>query len=325
MESPASPAILVYKPELWGVIISSMFYGMTLLQAFYYYSHTNDGWIMKSLIAILLMLESADILALVLGLQRLLITNWGNPEIFTISLNEFTASILTTTLIVMIVQLSFAVQIQRFSRRVWPLTYFMMLCTITAAAIAISFCIHTFIGETDSRVQPVWKNFGFIPSIIEAAVDLASSTLLIILLNGTRGSYSIRSTQNIVKRIVLFTMTRGVLLTVVQIIYTVIYIAAPATGVWNAFLVIVARLYTNNLLAMLNFRESMKTRDNIVTTSGTTNAHWSARAMHQSGGDSSASRTKTSIADSFAVGAPGRNPRTQGNKHEEFISLEAFE
>jgi len=106
---------------------------MTLLQAFYYYAHANDGWNMKTLIAFILVLESTDTIISLHGMQRLLVTNWGDPSILRTRLYESNTSILITSLLIMTVQLFFANQIQRFNKRVWPLTCFMMLCSITAA------------------------------------------------------------------------------------------------------------------------------------------------------------------------------------------------
>jgi len=204
----------------------------------------------------------------------------------------------------------------------------MMLCSITAAALATSFCFYSFIVGSGNRVLLPWKYFATVPSIIDAAVDLASSVSLIVLLSGAQSGYKIRHTQHIVKRIVLFTMTRGVLLTMVQIAYTVSYYVLPGGGIWNAFLVIIARLYTNNLLAMLNYRESMKSGVGIVavslSTSGTSNAHGSNGVGHQSGLVFTPVGVESSIEESVSVQFSNPDHRDHYKRYEEPVALEQF-
>jgi len=300
------------------------------------------------LIAFIVLLESIDVIISLHAFQRLLITNWGNPSILRARLNESNISVLITILLIMTVQLFFANQIQRFNERVWPLTYFMVLCSVTAAALSSSVYVKTIIVGNDSSDERLpWKLFATLPNIMQAAVDLASSISLTFLLNGTQGGYKIRRIQHVVKWIVLFTMTRGIILMTVQLAYTVTLFAARSSYIWNFFLSVQAKFYTNNLLAMpvytsspylltdtqmnyrLNYRENMKTRDGIMAASlsvsgEVSNAHRGSMGEHHFVGVYTIPGAESSVVESSSVQNSEHDQRTHDSRHEEPRALEQF-
>jgi len=115
-----------------------------------------------------------------------------------------------------------------------------------------------------------------------------------------------------------------------QIAYTVSFFVNPGSGIWNFFLAILAKFYSNNLLAMLNYRESMKTRDGVVAVSlsvsgGTINARSrSNRSEHQSGGVNTSPEANTGVAESFSLRVFHRGHRTYNSSHEEPVALGRF-
>jgi len=282
---------------------------------------------MKALIVTLLLLDTGDTIAPVLGLQRLLISNWGNLSVLPKFPNEFAAEVTLTTYMIMAVQIFFAVQIQRFNRKVWPITYFMIFCAIAIAAISTVFCIHIFIVQLNSvEGQKPWKYLAIIPSAASVAVDVATSVLLIMLLNDSKSGFLIRQTRHIVNRIVLFMMTRGILLTVVQTVYTVTYLAATNGKIWTLFRVIIAKVYVNTLLAMLNSRESMRNQKGnnalALSTSGISAVRGSTRDTHRATIDFAHSGLGSNVTDSFTTGqASGGEFSSHDHKREEAAAL----
>ncbi|KAH9923969.1 uncharacterized protein BXZ73DRAFT_103701 [Epithele typhae] len=85
--------------------------------------------------------------------------------------------------------------------------------------------------------------------------DTLMTTVLVVTLKRNRSG--IKQTNNILNKLILYTMTTGLLTTIFNLFALIMALAVPDTFIWIGVEIVTIRLYTNSVLAVLNTRQSL--------------------------------------------------------------------
>ncbi|KAJ3809940.1 hypothetical protein F5876DRAFT_66060 [Lentinula aff. lateritia] len=264
----------IFDAFFYGVIISTGLFGISIVQLWTYINLSRDRWMFRVVVITVFLMDMAttylDIGLLHnylvipsvfiskqnLDFAQLQISHFGDLSIFSSYSNLLDMEILFTALIVFVVDLYFA-----------------------------------------SRVYlPVFTRLGFSSKDNEIIVALENAmTTMCEVVATTALAWSLHSsrtgvprTDNILHKLHNYTITRGVLLTIVQILSLVFYVAQPTKLTWIAFHMCLSKLYFITMAAMywglleilLNTRSSLRRRlDRTITDSEV------GRIIQQSGHD----------------------------------------
>ena len=86
----------------------------------------------------------------------------------------------------------------------------------------------------------------------------SSSTQTLVDYSTHQSRSAIKSSDNIIKKLIIFTVNTGAITGSASIAHLVLYLASPNTGVHFAFHFALAKLYTNSLYASLNTRAAFR-------------------------------------------------------------------
>ncbi|KAJ7282057.1 hypothetical protein C8J57DRAFT_1299328 [Mycena rebaudengoi] len=156
--------------------------------------------------------------------------------------------------------------------RIWRLSNSNRWLTFTSLFLVLAefasilwyvFTSSSWVRSTEWRL-PTNRDLILAASTLGAIVDLFIATALCVLLLRSRTSFSRSDTM--IKRLVIFFMNTG-LLTSFSALATIISVAVAPTKFWFIFFyLLMGRLYSNSMLAILNSRESIRNpSDGILT------------------------------------------------------------
>ncbi|KAF8829499.1 hypothetical protein HHX47_DHR3000974 [Lentinula edodes] len=256
----------IFDAFFYGVIISTGLFGISIVQLWTYINLSRDRWMFRVVVITVFFMDMAttylDIGLLhnylvtpsmfiskqILDLAQPQISHFGDLSIFSSYSNLLDMEILFTALIVFVVDLYFA------SRVYLP--------------------VFTRLGFTskDNEIIVALEN------AMTTMCEVVATTALAWSLHSSRTG--VPRTDNILHKLHNYTITRGVLLTVVQILSLVFYVAQPTKLTWIAFHMCLSKLYFITMAAMLNTRSSLRrTLDRTITDSEV------GRIIQQSGHD----------------------------------------
>lgn len=150
-----------------------------------------------------------------------------------------------------------------FARRVWLLSQNVYL----VSAIVLLSCVHFGLGivftvssfqltSVLGFTQLVWVTSAGIGSAAAADVLIAASLCYYL----SRSRTGFKRTDSVISTLIIYTLTTGLMTSVIDIIIVIAFTTMPTNYVWLAFFWIVGRCYVNSLLAALNSRETLRER-----------------------------------------------------------------
>ncbi|KAF9267527.1 hypothetical protein L218DRAFT_955399 [Marasmius fiardii PR-910] len=104
--------------------------------------------------------------------------------------------------------------------------------------------------------QLVWVTGAGIGSA--AAADILIAASLCYYLSKSRTGF--KRTDSLISTLIIYTLTTGLMTSIIDIIIIIAFTTMPTNYVWLAFFWIVGRCYVNSLLAALNSRDSLRGR-----------------------------------------------------------------
>ncbi|KAF8579507.1 hypothetical protein K439DRAFT_1637880 [Ramaria rubella] len=255
MSSPSggNPAV-TYTPMLYGVMTSAILTGINICQGYAYMTSHVDRWVFKGLLLFLLLVDLVGTIVSTALLDHNLIGGFGDPTgavLFSIPNFLFFDS-LSPVIITTAVQAYIARQIYRVDRRWWPLSMVILVCVLAefglgiyvVEQVAIFRAIQT-LGD-DKRfhiISGLWN-------VLAAFVDVIATFGLCALLHTVRTPF--KKTNNIINRIMMNFINRGLLVTIFQVVFVALWFGQPTTLNWSAVYFSNSKLYMTTMLAILN-------------------------------------------------------------------------
>ncbi|KAJ7277946.1 hypothetical protein C8J57DRAFT_1579673 [Mycena rebaudengoi] len=243
-----------------------------------------------------------DTLQLVLlghGLYYWLIKNYSHPAALINSVWSLNVAVLVTNTIVLLVQLFLTRRLFVLSNGNWFLSAILIMLSFTYYALGIAAEVKAFQVEKVSLFY-TFRDITIAGLASSATVDLVLAMSLCFYLIRSRTGVS--TTDTIVKNLVLYAMTTGLLTSIIVLIdmASIQFLTMPGNLVHLAFNIVAGKLYSNSLLASLNFREALRNTKGMNTfnlstvnagqsvtglrfqTSGTNNTSTAAEATQNS-------------------------------------------
>ncbi|CAK5271954.1 unnamed protein product [Mycena citricolor] len=255
-------ALCVAYMLAWGL------YGVMSIQSYrYYHIFVKDPLWIKTLVGGLWVLETLQLALIGSFLYFWVITNYANPAILADTTWTYNIGILITNTIVIIVQLFLA-------RRVWILSKKNYL--LTGVIIALSLCYYGLELEVKVRTFQLVKVELFYKFQTTASVGLGCAAVADLIIAVSLSWYLLRSrtgmevTDSVVNKLILYAMNTGTLTAIVVLVDMVCFLTMPKNLIHIAFNVVSGKLYTNSLLATLNYRDTVRSQIPHATNRNTT-------------------------------------------------------
>ncbi|KAJ8092667.1 hypothetical protein PM082_006995 [Marasmius tenuissimus] len=268
-------------PVLIGYLLNWGLFGVLVVQVFLYYlAFPRDKWTMKALVYGLFLMDAA---------QSVLVTHeafvkyglgFGNVR----ALAEVGTGWLSFPIIGAInaiaVQLFFAHRIMRLSES-----------KLLAALIAILAIIGGAGGLTTGVQAKIVNNLPQLSAKAKVAItiwltttaacDLVIAAAMTLILSKKRTGFNAK-TDDVITNIIRLTVETGTLTAVLAILIVILYFVFPKASYWNAPTDFLGKLYSNNLLVILNSR--MKISDGTNTSGPQTSfSHYKTQSGARNG------------------------------------------
>lgn len=252
----------IFAPVYWGFVISLLFGGMTIVQAYNYFpKYPNDRPRVRFAAATMLVLDLLSSALVAYSVYYYLVPQFGNLVPLGTATVEMSVECLISTGITLTSQLYFAHQllsVKRSGRGNWVIIGIIVVCAILGFAGGIGCTVSMIVFRRGVLVDRnrtfeiffgVAKGFGAITDI------LATGALCAFLTSAKTG---MRQTNRLIDSLLKFIVHRGALVTSVQTLLLISFYAFPTRLHWLAFHFNVTKLYVNTFFAMLNAREGLK-------------------------------------------------------------------
>jgi len=248
------------------MVVAAVLYGVTCVQALYYYTHQNDGWYLQLSVTAVVIFDTIHQALITHTVYTYTITDWGNPDQLQLIVWSLLVEVIFTGLTALIVQGFLTMRIWRLSNRNIYITGTSVILIIGGFVTLIVYVARALQFVTLSSLERV-KGESISVNVLGAAADLFIAGMLCSLLNVSRTGF--RRSDAIINRLILFTVNTGLLTSLCALASLISILAAPNTYIYIAFFFCLGRLYTNSLLASLNARKVLA-RVNNRSSEGTT-------------------------------------------------------
>uniref|UniRef100_A0A0W0FTU9 DUF6534 domain-containing protein n=1 Tax=Moniliophthora roreri TaxID=221103 RepID=A0A0W0FTU9_MONRR len=221
-----------YDPLYYGFIITSILFGITIVQAWIYVLSNKDPWHLRLLVAILFLGDLCTTVLINNLIHDFFIVHFGNLLQFTVVPSVVVAELIVTGLIMSTVELFFASRIYMLGRvhRIVPIS--IVACSILAL-------VPTFVGAVEQFKNQSFGHFASRTIMIEYGIASSLSTLADILASGAL-SWSLKDsrtgfkqTDTLLQRLFQYFVARGLLVAVIHLCFTITFLIDPLNLNWQ--------------------------------------------------------------------------------------------
>ncbi|CAK5278943.1 unnamed protein product [Mycena citricolor] len=313
MATPAHPLPLPPLDSSLGAIevgaTAGMFlFGIGTLQTFYFFrKFPNDKVHLKATVALLWMLELGHTLSTSHALYSLTVTFYGQPQHIESPPHSLQMTILFSAPIYFIVQIFFANRIRALTGR-WPITVICWFLTLLRAVCTLAILAVTLRpGATITQLEGQFQWLLTVALSLGVAVDVIIAAALCHCLYGLRGK-SGAVTKKMVDTMIVWTLGEQLIfhllrerktnpspeagtLTGGTSVATIVIFAIRHDLAWFSFYLVLAKLFSNSMLASLNGRQHFRAAIKPTIVLQTTHTH-----THSSSAQSPRTPTRHSIS-----------------------------
>ncbi|KAF9005014.1 hypothetical protein BDQ17DRAFT_1408399 [Cyathus striatus] len=244
----------IFNSSIWTLNMSFRLYGCGILQAWlYFHWYPKDHWGVKTMVAVLVILETIQEATFFESTYRAFVLHPGDINaLFTIAWEDSTQllSEFLTAFVVQIYYLGFSIYTSdKKEKNAAP-------STLTLALIQIGASIaQTTVTQLLGSLVKLKKTRGIITAQASAAAlcDIVITILLLRTLD--RKKSAIKSTNSMLNMSIVNVVNRGILFALCAFMYITLFWSSPRTFYFFLALVPHSKLYMNSALAMLNTRQ----------------------------------------------------------------------
>ncbi|KAG2069955.1 hypothetical protein BDR04DRAFT_1100861 [Suillus decipiens] len=237
-----------------GVIIAAVLFGLSNVQTLIYFqTHKGTGMSFYKLTAIYLWIFDALHLALIIHcMYYYLVINYANVNALTEIVWSFKLSVVIEVFIVYAVHILYAYRIWIFSKgksRTLPIAVGIVITLNSGVVIALLWALYQCHDFSD-LLKVEWATYMALATITFADVVVASS--LCYLLATSRTGFS--STDSLITKLTAYIINTGCLTSVCSMTAVITCAAMPKNFIFLAIEFLLAKVYVNSFLALLNAR-----------------------------------------------------------------------
>ncbi|KAK7054326.1 hypothetical protein VNI00_003519 [Paramarasmius palmivorus] len=251
-----------------GTIVSTVLLGGNMALAWLYYRGNTDTWLLRITVTALIAMDIAGtvINAEVLHYTaRCKIKHFGDPNILASPIIYYLpmSNAVLKVVTIIIVQIFFINQVYILKRVHRAVAYFILLCATGAFAAGLAFVVY---GIRDPTINMSSDRTSMIFTVARctfaALGDVAVTSALSWSFRVSKTG--IKRTDTLLQRLLQYTVTRGALVTAIQICTLIVYVVNPASMDWSALHYCEGKVYVMTMLAMLNSRSTLRDDGNVI-------------------------------------------------------------
>ncbi|KAF7346202.1 hypothetical protein MSAN_01847100 [Mycena sanguinolenta] len=237
-----------------GLVVSALLYGVTILQSYLYYrNYPEDNKILKWMVAILWLLDTAHLVLCTIAVYSVLVLHFNDPDILLTSTWSMNVQTDFNGLIGLIVEVFYARRVWIVSRNRY-LTAFILVLSIIHFGLGIVFTIGSFRTLKANFANLVWVTSTGLGSA--AVADMTIGVSLCYYLSRSRTG--IQRTDNLISTLMKYSLSTGFLTGIIACLVVLTFGIMPNNFVYVAFFWLLGKCYVNSVLAALNSRESLR-------------------------------------------------------------------
>ncbi|TDL21384.1 hypothetical protein BD410DRAFT_789822 [Rickenella mellea] len=251
----ASPMGATFGAGFIAQFISSVIYGMTLLQAYRYFKHyPKDQLRLKLFVLALCLADMVHVILCTWSFHWYLVANFGNYGNLTIP--HWTMNIQTDAngLIAISVQLYNARRVHKLVNNK-AVTAVVVLLSLILGILFIYFSVETFILDDFLLYSKLrWVICTGLGCAAAANIIIATSFCCFFRRNRT----GMLQSDTVLTMLTFYSINTGLLTSIAATLSLITFAAMPSNFVWLIFFWVLGRFYVNSLLATLNSREVLR-------------------------------------------------------------------
>ncbi|PFH50381.1 hypothetical protein AMATHDRAFT_61218 [Amanita thiersii Skay4041] len=253
----------------FGYVLGVVLYGISIMQVYVFFiRYPNDALFRKVAITVLCVLDTLHLAFSTHMIYFFLIEHLGDFITSSRPIWSLKALGIVQVLTIWLVQFLYLGRIWRltssshFSKSKWcafAINAGIIMLMAMAIAVGLIFIvkliqIESILSRSKSFEWVVYLGFGM-TAFVDATIALCMSILLHVKVSGED---IWNSTNNVVTKIIRYSVCTGLATSLVSIIYIILYAARPSTLYYLGIEFSITRLYTNSILAMYNARKGLR-------------------------------------------------------------------
>ncbi|KAJ7146007.1 hypothetical protein C8R44DRAFT_756330 [Mycena epipterygia] len=268
----------VFAPLFLGTVVSLVLSGITIMQAYIFFP-SKDRLFLQIIAAGMIVFDCVSTGLISQGLYSYIVPNFGSMLPLGNLNPSLAAECCMSVFIVFVSHLFFAFQVfsvipRGFQKYLMPGLVVFFGTVSFAGAVG---CVVTMFSQSHNILSDRSYQFSVFVGIAKgsaAVADLIATVALCFYIQVAHSSTGFSKTNNMLKRLIGYILQRGILVTLIQVTFLIIFFTTSTKFAWLALHVNVTRIYANTFFAMLNGRASLKESTysfNVLSKSGTYN------------------------------------------------------
>ncbi|KAJ4490546.1 hypothetical protein J3R30DRAFT_3694217 [Lentinula aciculospora] len=252
-----------------GNVLATYFFGIITLQTYFFFrTFPDDKPLVKAAVAVVFAFELGHTITSLHALYIVTVTDFGQPQLFVKLPNSIDITLLFEGLITIVVQGFFITRVQRLSKIHKIIIYLFWICAILRFAASVALTVFGIQTPSATAYVADWSWLLTTLFTLGAFVDLGVALALCAYLYSQRAT-SIAKTGILLDRLIAFTLTTGLLTSVVSVVTVISYVTMPDNSVWILMYTLLAKSYSNSMMVSLNSRPALKgsSGSNVITLS----------------------------------------------------------
>ncbi|KAJ7347615.1 hypothetical protein DFH08DRAFT_868337 [Mycena albidolilacea] len=243
---------------LIGVLVSTFFQGVLSVQAYIYYENfPEDPLSLKALVGFVWTLDFVHLVLISHAMYYYLVTNWGNVVVLGLTTIELDLHLVFLSVATITCQAYFLHRVWRFSNRNKLMTGVLATGCTSTLVLDLLLAAQTIAGKNSTNIAPSLRRESIAVFSTGGANDLAIALVLCWYMQRRKSEFD--RTKFVLTRIIRFTVSTGLVTSLLALGTLAAYVGSPDTFIWLAMYVSLGRMYTNALLATLNSRRKLRT------------------------------------------------------------------
>ncbi|KAF8323559.1 hypothetical protein F5887DRAFT_1026056 [Amanita rubescens] len=248
-----------------GVVIASTLLGVSLIQAWYYYTHQNDRWPLKTLVSAVMICDVMHQALITHTIYTYLITYFGEAAQLGNIVWSLIAEVLFNGLTCLLVQSFLTMRVWRMSNRNIWVTSIIVIFVIAEFVCVVVYTGLAFPMQNFIQLETL-KRLSIAVNALAAAGDVSIAAVLCLLLHKSRTGFHRSNTM--INKLILFSVNTGLLTSLCALASLISIVVAGENFIYIAFYFCIGRLYSNSLLATLNARKMIRGGDGGFQSTG---------------------------------------------------------
>ncbi|EMD36288.1 hypothetical protein CERSUDRAFT_124214 [Gelatoporia subvermispora B] len=240
-----------------GVLLSAVFFGITVLQTYTYYRYNeNDRPIMKLGVFIMGLLDTLHLTILADVMYTYTVTDYSKTAILDPEDWLTVAVVITQTLLDCAVRILYCNRIWRLSWKNQLIVIPILACSLTNFALGILFAIQEQRLVSLAMLSSVSKWILYAGISAGVVADILISVSQVVLLWKQNAEF--QRTRSIIRLLILYSIHTGVFVTLCAISCLLLFATMPHNNVWIAVYFLLPQMLLNSLLATLNVKRNLR-------------------------------------------------------------------